>query len=100
MDGDKLKIGDVIVISKFHWNDHVGIKNGRWAVMIEDGGGTTAYPDGLVYTRGHDGKWHTQVMPVGGDDEFELAGEDDVPADIPDDFWVAAARYKMLGEAA
>ena len=100
-DVQDLKPGDPLKFSAFWWANKNNVKGDKWGILLGDETGhDPMFRDGLIFSRDSDGKWHSFVAPIGGDDQFVVAAPEDVPDDIPDDFWPTVARYKMLGEDA
>jgi hypothetical protein len=65
----------------------------HWAVVMD----VTDEFEGMIYTR-FNGRWSSYYAPIGFNDEYQLAGEEDVPEDMPADFWPLAARTKLGAE--
>lgn len=92
-----LKSGTIVKFSDFVWSKPLP-ESDKWGVMIEAGSTVgVIFPDAMIFMRDVEGNWHSKIMHVSDDDQFEIIDESGVPEDIPDDFWPLAARYKLLG---
>lgn len=90
--------GDVLRITKLVDNWGVDISDDAWGIALDD-------EDMMVFIKrekpGHFSKqavggWSSQVCPIGwADEDTRAADADDVPKDIPDDFWPLAARLSL-----
>jgi hypothetical protein len=96
------KPGDVLRITKLTGTFDVEISDDAWAVVLDD-------EDMMVFIkRERDPRvltsvagWTSQVCPIGYADAetTQIALADEVPEDMPQDFWPLAARL-ALGDVA
>lgn len=98
----KIDVGSVLKFKKFHRSNREdsGTVDGKHWAIVTDLHGEEGCPEGMVYSKcpcddPECKVWGSVYAVIGEFDQYELATEDDVPDDIPPEFWPLAAQYKM-----
>lgn len=95
----KVKPGEVLRITKLV-NDHgVEVENDAWGIVLDDEDMMLFAKRERIYgSRGdqsHEG-WSSRVCPITwADEDTEIAVADQVPDDMPADFWPLSARLSL-----
>jgi hypothetical protein len=95
----RTKPGEVLRITKLVNTNGVEIENDCWGIILDD-------EDMMLYIRrerdprankaqAHEG-WSSRVCPIDyADEDSELAKADDIPEDVPADFWPLASQLQL-----
>ena len=92
-----VKPGDVLRITKLVNSNGIQMSDDAWGVVLDD-------EDMMVFEkREKDWRipssvagWSSKVCPIDwADEDSKLAVADEVPADVPADFWPLAARLSL-----
>jgi hypothetical protein len=101
----RIEVGSVLKFKKFHRSnreDSGTVQGKHWGIVMETIG-DEGVPEGMIYTKcpcddPECKAWGSVYAVIGEFDQYELAYEEDVPEDIPPEFWPLAAQYRLAGE--
>jgi hypothetical protein len=95
----RTKPGDVLRITKLVNANGVQIEDDCWGIVLDDEDMMLFVPrtrdPHANKSQAHEG-WSSRVCPIDyADEDSEVAVADDVPKDVPDDFWALVARLQL-----
>lgn len=82
--------GTVLKVSRDYDKPPYMLEGEHYAVSMGD-------DDVMIFTK-HDSGWNSRVCSLGEGDEVREIKDEEVPADIPADFWPLVARLQLTGE--
>jgi hypothetical protein len=95
----RFKPGEVLRVTKLVNDNDTQIEDDAWGVVLDDEDMMLFIKRERIYgSRGdqsHDG-WSSRVCPIGwADEDTQVAAADEVPQDVPADFWALSARLTL-----